>query len=158
MKTLCAGLVMLSLAVLAGCGGSSTGSSEKHVGGPGAGTSASQKEPLFGAGENEFKLSTPLTATHLKQGESKQLKIGIDRGKNFDEDVTLKFEGSPDVPKGVTFDPASPTIKHGDKEAVFTVKAADEAALGDFKIKVIGKPSKGKEAVNTLELKIEKKG
>jgi hypothetical protein len=44
------------------------------------------------------------------------------------------------------------------KEAVFIVKAADEAALGDFKIKVIGKPNKGKEAVNTFELKIEKKG
>lgn len=157
MKTIYTGLAMLSLAALAGCGGA-TGTSEKHAGGPGAATNASQRAPAFGTAENTFTLSTPTLATHLKQGESKQVKIGIDRGNNFDEDVTLKFEGSPDMPKGVTFDPASPTIKHGDKDAMVTVKAADDAAIGDFKIKVDGHPTKGKNATNTLEIKIDKKG
>jgi hypothetical protein len=153
MKTLCAALTMLSLAAFVGCG-SSTGSSEKHVGGPGAGTSPNQKEPLYGAGENEFKLKTPTFATSLKQGEVKEIKIGVDPGKGFDKDVTLKFE---DVPKGVTLDPASPTIKHGDKEATIKVKAADDAAVGEAKIKVNGHPSEGKDAANTFEIKVEKK-
>jgi uncharacterized membrane protein len=157
MKMLYTGLAMLSLAALAGCGGA-TGTSEKHAGGPGAATNASQRAPLVGAAENSFKISPPTFATHLKQGESKEIKIGIDRGKNFDEDVTLKFAGSPDMPKGLTFEPASPTIKHGDKEAAVTVKAKDDAAVGDFKIEVKGHPTKGPDAANTLEIKVEKKG
>jgi hypothetical protein len=157
MKALCTGLVIVSLVGLVGCTGSSTGSSEKHVGGPGASTNPSQKEPLFGAGENEFKLKTPTLAVRLKQGESKQFTIGIDRGKNFDEDVKLTFEGSPDIPKGLTFAPAAPTIKHGDKDETITAKAADDAAVGEFKIRVTGHPTKGKDATDTFEVKIEKK-
>ena len=153
MRTLYAGLAMLSLAALVGCGGA-TGTSEKHAGGPGAATSPSQKEPIVGTAENAFRLSTPMLVTHLKQGESKQVKIGIDRGKNFDEDVTLKFS---DVPKGVTIEPASPTIKHGDKEAALMVKAADDAAVGDFKVKVDGHPTKGPDAKDTFEVKVDKK-
>ena len=38
-------------------------------------------------------------------GGDKELTIGIAKGQNFDEDVTLKFTG---LPKGVTFDPAKP--------------------------------------------------
>jgi uncharacterized membrane protein len=156
MKALFTALVLLASAALVGCDGHSTGTSEKHPGGPGV-TNPSQREPIFGTGENEFKLSVPTLATHLKQGETKQVKIGIDRGKNFDQDVTLKFEGSPDMPKGVTLEPASPAIKHGDKETMVTVKAADDATVGDFKIKVEGKPAKGKEADATLEIKVDKK-
>jgi hypothetical protein len=157
MKALYTGFVTLALAALVGCTGSNTGTTEKHPGGPGAGTNPTERGPLVGEGEGQFELKPPILATHIKQGEQKVVKISIDRGKNFDEDVTLKFEGSPDMPKGLTFDPASPVIKHSDKEADVTVKAADDAAVGDFKIKVIGKPTKGKEAAHTFELKIDKK-
>jgi uncharacterized membrane protein len=156
MKALFPALVILSLALFVGCDQSSTGTSAKHPGGPGV-TNPSQKEPILGTGENEFKLSTPTLATHLKQGEAKEVKIGIDRGKNFTEDVTIKFEGSPDMPKGVTFNLASPTIKHSDKEAVVNIKAADDAAVGDFKVRVVGHPTKGKDAENTLEINVDKK-
>jgi uncharacterized membrane protein len=153
MRTLYAGLGMLSLAALVGCGGA-TGTSEKHPGGPGAATNPTARAPVVGEGKGTFDLSPPLTATHLKQGEAKEAKIGIKRGENFDKDVTLKFS---DVPKGVTIDPASPTIKHGDKEATVTIKAADDAAVGDFKIKIAGHAAEGKEAANVLEVKVDKK-
>jgi len=156
MKTLCTGLTMLSLVALVGCGGA-TGTSEKHAGGPGAATNASQREPVVGTAENSFTLSVPHLSTTLKQGAFKEITIGIDRGKNFNEDVALKFEGSPDLPKGVTFDPASPKIAHSDKEAKVTIRAAEDAAVGDFKIHVIGHPTKGPDAKNTFELKTEKK-
>jgi uncharacterized membrane protein len=157
MRMFCTGLVLLALAGLIGCSGGSSGTSEKHAGGPGAATSASQKAPVVGESEGTFDLDPPTLAVRLKQGESKEVKIGIKRGENFNEDVTLKFEGSPDMPKGVTFDPASPKINHGDKEVSFQVKATDDASVGDFKIKVKGKPTKGKEAANTFEIKIDKK-
>jgi len=154
MKTLRTGLIMLSLAALVGCGGA-TGTSEKHPGGPGAATNVTARAPIVGEGKGTFDISPPTLATHLKQGESKEVKIGIKKGEGFDKDVTLKFD---DVPKGVTITPASPTIKHGDKEAVLNVKAADDAAVGDFKVKVTGHPTEGSDAANTFELKIEKKG
>jgi hypothetical protein len=145
---------MLSLMALAGCSGASSGMSEKHVGGPSAATSPSQKEPLIGVGDNEFKLSPPLTAVRLKQGEAKDEKIEIKRGKGFDEDVTLKFT---DIPKDVEIKPESPVIKHGDTGVVINVKAKDTAAVGDFKVKIDGHPAKGKDAAETLEIKVSAK-
>src|SRR5262245_26023667 len=116
MKSLCVGLLVAAVAIFTGCNFKSTS------GGPGATDSSSNSKPQFGQPENSFKLSPPNLATRLKQGENKEVTISINRGKNFDQDVTLKFEGLPD---GVTIDPSSPTIKHGDKEAKVTVKAAD---------------------------------
>jgi uncharacterized membrane protein len=151
MKALCTGFVGLSLVVLVGCGGN-TGTSEKHPGG--AVTNVSAKAPLVGENKGQFDLKPPFTATSLKQGESKEVKIDIKRGEGFDKDVTLKFS---DVPKGVTIEPASPTIKHGDTGVAVKVKAADDAAVGDFKVKITGQPTEGKEAAEILELKIDKK-
>ena len=148
MKSLCVGLLVAALAISTGCDGKSTS------GGPGATNTSGNKKPQVGQSENSFKLSPPKLATRLKQGEAKDDTIGIDRGKNFDQDVTLKFEG---LPKGVTIDPASPTIKHGDKEAKVTVKAAGDAAVGDFTVKVVGKPNDGPEAANELKLTISQK-
>ncbi len=153
MKALCTGLTALSLALLVGCG-SNTGTSEKHPGGPGAATNLTARAPIVAEGKGQFDLSPPHTATHLKQGESKEVKIDIKRGEGFDKDVTLKFS---DLPKGVTIEPASATIKHSDTSATVTVKAADDAAVGDFKVKIDGHPSEGKDAAAVLELKIDKK-
>src|SRR5688500_10082432 len=69
-----------------------------------AGTDA---DPVAGDPENSFRLDAPNLATTIKQGETKIVTIGIARAKNFDQDVTLKFEG---VPEGVTIDPAEPMI------------------------------------------------
>ena len=54
-----------------------------------------------------------MTSTRLKQGETKELAISVARGGNFHEEVTLKFAG---VPKGVTLNPASPVIRHGEQD------------------------------------------
>jgi hypothetical protein len=122
-------------------------------GGPGASNPASHKGAINQA-EDTFTLSVPTLSTTLKQGESKVVSLGVKRGKNFDEDVALKFE---DLPKGVTVEPAAPAIKHGDSEAKVTIKAADDAALGDFTVKVVGHPTKGKEATHDLKITVSKK-
>jgi uncharacterized membrane protein len=145
---------MLALGALIGCSGGSSGTSEKHAGGPGAATSASQKAPVVGESEGTFDLSPPSTAVHVKQGETKEVRIDIKRGKNFDKDVALKFA---DVPKDVEVKPADPVIKHGDTGVVLMITAKDTAAVGDFKVKVTGHPTEGKDAAETLEIKVSAK-
>lgn len=145
MKIVYATLTVAALIALAGC-------NKGTEGGPGA--SKSSNTSGVGQTEDTFSLSVPTLSTKLKQGESRVVDIGIKRGKNFDQDVTLKFEG---VPQGVILDPSSPVIKHGDTETKITAKAADDAAVGDFTVKVKGHPTKGADAINDLKLTIEKK-
>jgi uncharacterized membrane protein len=104
--------------------------------------------------EDTFRLTVPTFSTKIKQGESKEVTIGIKRGKNFDEDVALKVEG---LPKGITLEPAEPAIKHGDKDVKLTVKAAADASLGDFTVKLTGHPEKGGDATNEFKLTIQAK-
>jgi hypothetical protein len=68
--------------------------------------------------------------------------------------VTLNFG---DVPKGMVIEPANPVLKHGDKEAKIHVKAADDAAVGKFTIKVTGHPSKGADATNDFKISVDQK-
>lgn len=145
MKSTLVASLVLGLVAFTGC-------NKGTEGGPGA-TNASNKSGL-GQAEDTFSLTVPTLSTTLKQGESKVVDLGIKRGKNFDQDVTLKFDN---VPQGVTIDPRSPAIKHGDNEAKVTVKAAEDAAVGDFTVKVTGHPTKGAGATNELKLTIQKK-
>jgi len=117
---------------------------------PAVGTDAN---PLASDPENTFRLSVPTLSTHLKQGEKKVVTIGISRAKNFDQDVTVKFA---DVPTGVSIDPEEPVIKHGEKDVKVNVSAADDAALNDFTLKIMGHPTTGPDATNELKLTIDK--
>lgn len=130
-----------------------TGCNQGTPGGPGT-SDPTAKKPLYGQASDTFNLSVPTLSTSLKQGETHEGSIGIKRGKNFEEDVTLQFA---DLPKGVTLVPANTVLKHGDTEAKFTLKAEDEAPLGDFKVKVTGRPAKGGEATNEFKLTVAKK-
>ncbi len=146
MKRSFTGLLAMALVAVTGC-------NQGTPGGPGA-ADPTAKKPLYGQANDTFHLSVPTLSTTLKQGETKEGSIGIKRGKNFDEDVTLTFA---DVPKGVTLDPASPVIKHGDTEAKFTLKGADDASLGDFTVKVTGHPTKGGDASHEFKLTVAQK-
>src|SRR5208337_1592387 len=126
-----AGLMVVALGALVGCGG------RDSAGGPGA-TNPTSKQPLYGQAVDTFNLTAP--ATSLKQGETKDVSIGIRRGTNFQGDVTLKFT---EVPQGLTIDPTSPVIMHGETDTKVTVKAAADASLGDFNVKVTGHPTEG---------------
>jgi len=151
MKSLFNVLAIAVFAIAVGCNSGTPG-------GPGADKKDKSKmekvEDKVRLAEDTFSLSVPTFSTKLKQGEEQELVIGIKRGKNFDEDVVLVFD---DLPQGVTVDPASPTIKHGDEKAKVMLKAKDDAALGDHGIKLKGKPSKGKEATNEVKVTVSKK-
>lgn len=120
----------------------------------GAGATNPSKGTQLGQKEESFSLSPPTLATRLKQGETREATIGIKRGKNFDEDVTIRFEN---LPNGITLDPASSVIKHGDKETKVMIKAADDAAIGDHTITMKGHAKEGPEATNELKITVSKK-
>jgi hypothetical protein len=147
MKSSIVGLLVVALLAFTGCSNSGT------PGGPGA-TDKDAKKPLYGQADNTFNLSVPGRSTTLQAGEAKAVTIGIKRGKNLDEDVTVTLA---DVPKGVTFDPASSVIKRGDTEAIFTFTVGDEAPAGDFTVKVTGHPTKGADASNEFKLTVSQK-
>lgn len=146
MKTSFAVLLALALVTLTGC-------NQGTPGGPGV-TNPPQKQPAYGEAEKTFKLSVPRMSTTLHQGETKEVAIGIERGENFEGDVTLNFA---DGPQGVTIESASPIIKHGDTAAKVTLKATADASLGDFTVKVTGHPTKGPDATNELKITVVKK-
>ena len=133
--------MVLTLAALTGC-------TQGEPGGPGT-AAAPEKQATIGQTEDTFNLSVPLVSTSLQQGGQTEATIAINRAKNFDEDVTLHFA---DVPQGVTIDPTSPVIKHGDENVKVMFKAEDEAALGDFTVKVTGHPTNGGDALVDFKL------
>jgi hypothetical protein len=134
--------------LLAGCENKSTS------GGPGTTNPDSKKSPVsLGQPENTFKFSVPKTDTSIKQGETKQVTISADRGKNFDQDMKYEFSGAP---MGVTIAPSSGTFKAGDKDMTVSIAAAKDAALGEHTITLTGTPSKSGDKA-TAEFKINVK-
>jgi len=138
------GLCFLAL-VLTGCDRSGS------AGGPGA-TAAGTKPPVFGEADNTFNLTT--SSVSIKQGDTEKGTIGIKRGTNFDQDVAITLT---EIPTGVTIEPSSLAIKHGDADVKFTLKAADNAAPGEYTVKVTGHPAKGGDATNQFKLTVAKK-
>jgi hypothetical protein len=101
-----------------------------------------------------FSVKTPTLGTALKQDEKKVVTLSISRGKNFDQDVVVKFDK---LPQGVTVEPSAPTIKHGESETKVTVQAAGDAAVGKFTVKVTGHPAKGSDSSTDWTVHVEKK-
>lgn len=142
MKNLNIGLTA-ALLLLTGCG-------QGTPGGPG-GTSTTAGKPSYGQTEDKFHLSVPLMSTTLQQGGKLEAKVGIERAKNFGEDVSLKFFS---LPEGVTVTPANAVIRHGDKEVAVQFSADTAATIGDYRIKVFGHPETGPDAEVEFKLSV----
>jgi hypothetical protein len=126
----------------------------KLMGHPTKGGDSTTEVKLTVAPKDTFTLSVPFLSPSLKQGESKAVSIGIKRDKAFDQDVTLSFT---DLPAGVTIDAAGLVIKKGDQEGKITLKAADDAALGTFTVKMMGHPKTGADATHDFKFTVDKK-
>ncbi len=155
MKSLLIGTAIALIGFTVGC------NEQRIPGGPGAtntpaqpGATTTANRTTYGESEETFALNVPTLSTKVKQGEATTAKISVSRGKNFDEDVTLSFIN---VPKGVTLNPATMVLAKNEKEASVEIHAADDAALGDFTVKVIGHPTKGADGSNELKLTVTTK-
>jgi len=146
MKKLLAGCLAVAVVAFTGCSASSskTGGVTSNAGGPGSVV----KQP-----EGTWELDTP-SSVKVKQGDDREISFGIKKGKNVDADVALSFH---DAPKGISFDPANPTIKHGEGKVDVKMKVAADAATGDFDINVTGHPDKGADAHGKFKVTVDKK-
>jgi hypothetical protein len=126
----------------------------KLLGHPATGGDSTNQFSLTIAKKDSFTLSMPFWTTGIKQGEAKAVTISISREKQFDQNVTLKFDN---LPKGITVDPASSVIKNGEAEVKLTLKASDDATLGDFSVMVTGHPAKGLDATHEFKFSVTKK-
>jgi hypothetical protein len=121
MKTAMTSVLLLSLAAMVGCQSSS----------PRGGS------VLTGEG---FKIAAPVFATEIKQGETQSVPVTLERGKYFKQDVKLQIETS----AGLSVDPTSVIIKASDNPALqLRIAAAQNAALGEYRVSVRGVPKTG---------------
>ena len=93
------------------------------------------EKPIAGEADETFSLSVPFESVAITQGKEKSVLIGINRGHNFREEVAIEVS---DLPRGVTLVTADPVIKQGATDVTLMLKAASDAALGDFTIKLTG--------------------
>lgn len=137
MKTSFIASFVLVAVALSGCGESATQ-------GPDVTTAASSPKPekvvvmkptIPSEAEHTFSLSVPFKTVALTQGEDKEVRIGINRGENFGEEVAIKVS---ELPAGVTVQPSDAVIPHGSTGVPLTFRAAKDAALGNFSVQVKG--------------------
>jgi uncharacterized membrane protein len=147
--------VVLGLSILAGCDKKGT------TGGPGVSTTSTSTTngnavttTTVSNSSATFNLTVPSTSTSIKQGDSKTISMGLKAGKDFDQTVSLAFDG---VPTGVKIDPPAPILKSGDKDVSLVLTAAPDAAPGDYTVKVTGHPATGEDSTADLKISVEKK-
>lgn len=109
-------------------------------------------KPVVTDSKEAFSLTVPMLAMSIKQGESKPVTISIRRGKDFNEDVSLRFVS---VPVGVTLSPGAPMFRSTDKDIKIEITVASNAEPGEFTVKVLGHPMQnGSDAENEFKLNI----
>jgi uncharacterized membrane protein len=160
MKTLLVGLLMLAPFAAVGCGESAQKSPNATANAPAAPEQQSnpvttvEKVPILGEADNTFSLSVPFESVALAQGEEKTVLIGINKGENFREQVAIKVT---ELPMGVTLETTDPVIKQGSTEVTLMLKAASDAALGDFTFKLTGHTaSSGADFSKEIKLTVSK--
>lgn len=93
-----------------------------------------------GAGSDTFKIVVPAMATDVKQGELQTVRVTLERGDGFKQQVKLELKS----PAGIEVDPKDTMVQPGDKGDVqVKITAAKDAPLGEHKIMVKGTPDKG---------------
>jgi uncharacterized membrane protein len=98
-----------------------------------------------------FKVAVPTFTTEIKQGETLNVTISLERGKYFKQDIKLQIVAS----KGISVEPASVIIKASDKpDAQLRIAAAQNAALGEYSVSVRGIPKTGESASTAFTVKV----
>lgn len=133
MKTAITILLMLSLATLYSCE-----SSNSPQGG-----SVIQDEG--------FKIVVPAGTTEIKQGEIQTAVVSLARDGYFKQDVQLLISTT----KGISVEPTDVLIKSSDKpEVQVRVTVANDAALGEYSVRVEGTPKTGERTSTVFAIKV----
>jgi len=131
MRTVCTIMMALALAV-AGC---------KSASPRGGGATK----------EASFKIIVPAMTTDIKQGETLNVSITLDRGIYFKQDVKLTAKAT----KGITVEPLSDRVKASSvSEVQLRVTADKDAALGEYPITVEATPEKGEPTSTEFNMRV----
>lgn len=155
MKTISTRIAVTALIfAVAACPTGCTKTTEE--GGPGA----VQNQTNTGNGDNEnedqtnedqtFTLSLPRLKTSIEQGGEETVKIDVNMGDEFQQEVTISVE----PPQGLTVAPKTARVTSETEEVSVVVKADADAAVGKKMISVVGKPAEGKSVTGTFEVEI----
>jgi cytoskeletal protein RodZ len=101
---------------------------------------------------NTFAVVEP-KQVEIAPGNETKATVHIDRGKKFNEAVTLTFQ--PDG--GLTVTPDKAEIKSGSSSAEVTVHAASSAKIGPHHVEVIAVPSSGEKTSVPWPVHVTKK-
>ncbi len=132
MKMAITSVLTIAMAVMAGCHSSSPrgGGMTKDAG---------------------FKIAVPTFGTEIQQGQAQYVTVSLERGDYFKQDVKLQIEAS----EGLSFDPTSVMVKASDTPDVqLTIAAAQNAALGEYRVTVRGVPQTGEPTSTVFTMKV----
>lgn len=130
MKTTFVTMMVLALATLVGCGSPQ-----------GGGISA----------DEGFKIDKPFFTVQIKQGETESVKVTLNRGKYFKQDVALEIKAS----KGISVEPTTKLVRGNEKPDVsLRITAAKDADLGEYMIFVKATPETGESTETEIAVKV----
>jgi len=93
----------------------------------------------------------PTFDVQVKQGETQDVTISLQRGENFKRDVTLEFKPT----KGISVEPTEALVKASDRPDVhLRIAAAKDAAIGEYRVYVKGKPKTGQSTEMDFTVKV----
>ena len=99
-----------------------------------------------------FKIDVPTFDVRVKQGETQNITIKIQRGESFKQDVKLKIETAKG---GISVAPTKVDVKASDSPDVqLTISAPKDAAIGEYTISVTGTPETGEPTSVEFSVKI----
>jgi uncharacterized membrane protein len=137
MRKLFAGLALVGLTALAGCHNTSATGGGTQTGGT-------------------FKFEAPMTATTVKHGATETIKVTVNK-KDFKDDIHLSVVPD-DTAKDMKVEVEPKTLKASDPgEVNLKVTTGDKTPPGEYKIKIIGKPSKGEATDSIVKIKVPEK-
>ena len=98
-----------------------------------------------------FKIAVPTFSTEIKQGQTQNVTVSLERGDYFKQDVKLKIEAT----KGIGIEPTSFIIKASEKPDVqLRIAAAQNAAIGEYSVSVRGIPKTGQSTSTSFTVKV----
>jgi uncharacterized membrane protein len=112
--------------------------------------SQSQKGGSTLKGE-DFRISVPYFDTKVKQGEVQTVTISLKRGDYFKQDVELQIEAA----KGISVEPTKVLVEASETPDVqIRISAAQDAALGEYRVSVKGTPTTGEPTSVKFNVKV----
>lgn len=99
--------------------------------------------------DESFSITVPSSVT-IKQGEEATVNVSLNRGAYFKRDVQLDLKTN-----GISLTPSNVMVKASDKaEVKVQIAVSKTAAIGEYRVSVLGTPATGQTASTTFTVKV----